>query len=86
MSIFSFTDNKIVNMTHNIPVNGSKVLEGTCSNETQMIKIETTDKCTFTLTFTKEKENFELSKMEFILNGTALNATGKRFCTLIFGI
>lgn len=41
-----------------------------------MIKIGTSDNCTFTLTFKKEKENFELSKMEFNIDGKSLNANG----------
>lgn len=41
-----------------------------------MIKIWTTDNCTFTLTFKKEKENFELTKMEFNIDGTSLKAKG----------
>lgn len=77
MTFLSITDNKTVNATHNIPVNGSKILEGKCSNETQMIKVATTDSCTFTLTFVKDKEMFELSEMKFVLNGTSLNAKGK---------
>uniref|UniRef100_A0A336N2E7 Lysosome-associated membrane glycoprotein 5 n=1 Tax=Culicoides sonorensis TaxID=179676 RepID=A0A336N2E7_CULSO len=73
---FSFTtkDNLIQNMTHNIPVNSSTVVSGTCNNETQMIKVQTTGPCDFSLTFTKENETFELSKMEFNINGSALNA------------
>ncbi|XP_063698641.1 lysosome-associated membrane glycoprotein 1-like [Culicoides brevitarsis] len=71
---YTNTENKVVETTHNIPVNGSRVLEGSCTNTTQMIKIETNENCTFSLTFLKEKESFELSDMMFVLDGTAMGA------------
>lgn len=74
INLFLFTENKYVSTIHNIPVNGSRVSAGSCNNDTQMITIETTENCTFTLTFLKEKESFELSKMEFNLDGKAMDA------------